>query len=548
MMQKLCPGWSFISNHNTHDDGRVIVIWKSPTTVQLIQETWQSIICKVDMGNGDSFYLSAVYASNTREERLDLWSSLREVQQTYYLENHNWIIGDDLNQIAHYSEHSLPAVDHLTSDMLELRDVFNDLGVDDLRYHGTSHTWTNKRPADPITKKLDRALVNIPWIQSYPNSLASFLPIEFSDHSPCLLSLNCPLPQSGTKPFKFFNFLTLHPQFLQTVETAWILGGGEARDLATLGYKLKNLKRSLKTLHKDNFSDIQKRVSEANVCLKTVQVQAMNDPNTENFQHERECHQRWSYLRGIEESFYHQKSRVNWLRVGDNNSPFFQMIAAARNSCNSIRVLTTDDGRDITDPDIMSNIAITHFKGILAPDHLPQLTCTLQWLQQLNTFRCNRQQQHLMSTAPTEAEIHLVLSKLNPNKSPGPDGFTSGFFKAAWLILGAEFLIAVSQFFTTGFLPTATNATILTLVPKKPGASQITDFRPISCCNTSYKVISRLLVRRIKPILTLLILPNQTTFIKGRLLLENTILASEIVQGYHRKGGGEENYTQTGYS
>lgn len=42
---------------------------------------------------------------------------------------------------------------------------------------------------------------------------------------------------------------------------------------------------------------------------------------------------------------------------------------------------------------------------------------------------------------------------------------------------------------------------------------------------------------RLKPTLPLLIFPNQTAFVKGRLLLENTLLASEIVQGYHRKGG-----------
>ena len=70
-----------------------------------------------------------------------------------------------------------------------------------------------------------------------------------------------------------------------------------------------------------------------------------------------------------------------------------------------------------------------------------------------------------------------------------------------------------------------------------PGASRITDYRPISCLNTIYKVISRLLVRRLKPILSNLILPNQTAFVEGRLLLENTVLASELVNGYHKNKG-----------
>lgn len=103
--------------------------------------------------------------------------------------------------------------------------------------------------------------------------------------------------------------------------------------------------------------------------------------------------------------------------------------------------------------------------------------------------------------------------------------------------MGSETLDAIQKFFATGFLPAATNATILTLVPKRPGAASISDYRPISCCNTTYKTISKLLVKRLKTILPEIILPNQTAFVQGRLLIENTILASEIVQGYHKLGG-----------
>ena len=72
-------------------------------------------------------------------------------------------------------------------------------------------------------------------------------------------------------------------------------------------------------------------------------------------------------------------------------------------------------------------------------------------------------------------------------------------------------------------------------VPKRPGADNIQDFRPISCLNTLYKVISRILADRLKYTLPDLVLPNQTGFIKNRLLLENVLLASEVLNGYHKK-------------
>lgn len=171
------------------------------------------------------------------------------------------------------------------------------------------------------------------------------------------------------------------------------------------------------------------------------------------------------------------------------------------------------------------------------PSVLPQLSSSLLWFHQLLPFRCSQSQQDAMAAHPTALEITTTLHKLNPNKSPGPDGFTSAFYKSAWSIVGEETLDAINRFFVSGFLPSSANSTILTLVPKKPGASAITDYRPISCCNTTYKAISKILVKKLKLILNEVDLPNQTAFVKGRLLIENTLLASEIVQGYHREGG-----------
>lgn len=82
-------------------------------------------------------------------------------------------------------------------------------------------------------------------------------------------------------------------------------------------------------------------------------------------------------------------------------------------------------------------------------------------------------------------------------------------------------------------MPSSLNAMSLILLPKRPGSETIREFRPIACLNTQYKLITRLLSDRLKYVLSGLILPNQTAFVADRLLLENVLLASELVQGYH---------------
>lgn len=233
-----------------------------------------------------------------------------------------------------------------------------------------------------------------------------------------------------------------------------------------MGYKLKNIKRPLKTLYKESLFYIQKRVCGANSLLKLVQVQAMANPSTIMFNEERDLQEKYFFVCGIEESFFQQKSRVDRLRLGDHNTPFYQSVAAARASQNSIRSITLSDGSVITDPDLISLEAISHFQAILALDSLAPISASYQWLQGLHSLSCSDHHRMLMSTAPTFAEISNALKKLNPSKSPGPDGFTSAFFKSAWPIVGAEFLQAISKKFMSYFLPRSTNVTILMLVPK----------------------------------------------------------------------------------
>lgn len=117
-------------------------------------------------------------------------------------------------------------------------------------------------------------------------------------------------------------------------------------------------------------------------------------------------------------------------------------------------------------------------------------------------------------------------------KSPGPDGYSVEFLRASWDTVGADVVEAVGEFFRNCRLLKDLNTTAICLIPKSPQDCTLGDYRPISCCNVVYKIISKILVKRMKPILAGCVSPSQAAFLKGRSLGENMLLASELIRNY----------------
>ena len=112
---------------------------------------------------------------------------------------------------------------------------------------------------------------------------------------------------------------------------------------------------------------------------------------------------------------------------------------------------------------------------------------------------------------------------MEPDKAPRPNRFTIHFYRACWDIIKIDLLRMIKAFHQRDKFGGSSNSTVLALIPKEVNPSSFERFRPISLYNASYKILSKLLANRIKPMLEKLISPMQGGFVKGRHILDNVI-------------------------
>ena len=129
----------------------------------------------------------------------------------------------------------------------------------------------------------------------------------------------------------------------------------------------------------------------------------------------------------------------------------------------------------------------------------------------------------------TMQEVEMEAKSLQAGKSPGPDGFTTYLFHACWDTIKEEVHAIMEKSQQTKGILSAFNVAFLTLIPKGHCPSTLNKFRPIALCNVIYKIITKLIATRVKPLLPLLVSKEQTGYVEGRQILDGIILAHEVV-------------------
>ena len=224
------------------------------------------------------------------------------------------------------------------------------------------------------------------------------------------------------------------------------------------------------------------------------------------------------------------RSKARYTEQGERNTKYFLNLEKRNYKTKHISKLVNDLGTEITDNKEIMNEQKNFYKKLYTSnnatliendifynnDNIPKLSCE-------DKDSCERD--------ITLEECTHALNSLSLNKSPGSDGLNTEFYKFFWQDIQDLVFDSFAYAFQNGKLSIDQRRGILTLIPKKDkDLRYLKNWRPISLLNTDYKILAKLLARRLQPILGNIIHDDQVAYIKNRYIGQNIRLMSDIIE------------------
>lgn len=194
-----------------------------------------------------------------------------------------------------------------------------------------------------------------------------------------------------------------------------------------------------------------------------------------------------------------------------------------------IEKLQDDDGNSYTHQQDIKTYVTTHFAALYASAGVPAEKVT-EWYHMAPPGHkiSDGQNQDLLTPFTTE-ELGDVLRAAPRNKSPGMDGLPVEFYTKYWHIIGDRITEICNEILRGTGIPPAFTEGITVLIPKKPTTKTIKDFRPITLLNADFKLLTRAINVRLRPLLPSLLGPYQMSAVRGRTMSNILALYRDLV-------------------
>jgi ribonuclease HI len=516
--------------------GGLALLWKEEREIEIYNFSRRHInaIVKDGFGNG-CWKFTGFYGHPVSARRVESWEILKHLKSHLPVP---WLCVRDFNEILDPLEKRGAAV-RGESQMDGFRDALGECQLSDLGFQGPKFTWSNRRDDDMFTiERLDRAVANSEWCSMFKEVSVYNLAARTSDHSSVQVRFATKISDLVPfhRGFKFEDCWTTDAECMDVIDTAWHDGGLRNDRLREVQSRLFSCQKALHQWSVKKFGNVVQQLKRKNKLLEELQQRASPAllPDIKSLQGEIE------ELLKVEDIKWKQRAKQSWYKSGDQNTKYFHSWANQRRQTNRILQICDEQGTVWKKRADISRVFVDYFARLYTsqgPNRVQECLANVE-------ARVDDDLNSQLLRPFVEEEVYVALSQMHPLKSPGSDGYNAGFFQKSWHITGKEVSKAALHFLNGGDFVGAINSTNIVLIHKVNSPSRVTEYRPISLCNVFYKLIAKVLANRFKQVLPLVISPEQSAFIPGRLITDNILVAFESLHTMDTRIKGKEGYIE----
>jgi hypothetical protein len=231
----------------------------------------------------------------------------------------------------------------------------------------------------------------------------------------------------------------------------------------------------------------------------------------------------------VERARRKQSACIANIREGDANTKFFHLrVNTRRRKQNHIHRIKHNNGW-VTDHGAKEQIIQNHFSSVMGRENTR--TIDFNW----ESLHFDEPSLSNLGAPFSEEEVLRAITQMPSDKAPDPDGFTGAFFKKCWGTIKNDIMAVIDRFgelHVHGFH--WLNSANIALLPKKEGAEEVSDFRPISLIHAIAKIITKMLATRLAPFMNELISNAQSAFIKKQSIHDNFLYVKNLATRFNR--------------
>ncbi|MCH92036.1 RNA-directed DNA polymerase (Reverse transcriptase), partial [Trifolium medium] len=327
--------------------------------------------------------------------------------------------------------------------------------------------------------------------------------VEFLDHHPILISPKDAPFIRAPRQFRFESAWLLDNTYNSMLNASW-------KGDVSLVENLENVKQGINQWKIQTFDQVILKKKEIMARLNGIQANIHNGNNGRGLRRlEQKLQDELSDILEKEELMWFQRSRAKWLCDGDRNTRYYHTKTVSRRRKNNVLMLKNEEGQWIDDVDQLQGMVNEFFHKLFASTHDRR-----DWfVSDISYPELGDGCIAKLASPLMNEKVKNALFSMNPWKAPGPDGFPAGFYQKAWGRIGSSVCAFVCSVWNNPSIIATVNQTDICLIPKAQQPEFVTQFRPISLCNTIYKIVSKVIVERLKVCIPKLVSPFQTGFV-----------------------------------